>query len=120
MTTTDNAAAIEVLARRRLELTHQLDELKHAVAQVDAALMTMLQPGDHADIDGQPVWTIRAGNARFNEAKARDVLPQELVEAATVTETHLSKDRAREILPPALYAECCVAGRPFVAKASSK
>ena len=115
--TNPNDTAIEVLARRRLELTARRDEIVEAIKQVDSAMLTLLQPGEAATVDGQPVWVVRSGNRRFSEDKAREVLPETLVESITVTETHLSGKVAKEILPPALYASACTTGRPFVAKA---
>lgn len=114
---TSTNASLEVLARRRLELTQRRDELTEAIAQVDAALMTLLAPGEAALIDGEPVWILRSGNRRFSADKAREVLPETLVAAITVTETHLDGKVAKEVLPPALYTEVCTEGRPFVAKA---
>lgn len=115
--TNPNDSALEVLARRRLELTARRDELTETIEQVDAALMTLLQPGEAALIDGEPVWVVRSGNRRFNPDKAREVLPETLVASITVTETRLDAKTAKEILPPRLYDEVCTEGRPFVAKA---
>lgn len=113
----DSTAAVEALARRRLELTARRDDITAAIDQVDEALMTLLQPGEAAQIDGDNIWVIRSGNRRFNPEKAREVLPETLINAITVTETHLDAKVAKEVLPPALYNEVCTEGRPFVAKA---
>lgn len=115
--TPDTTAAVEVLARRRLELTARREDIDATIAEVDAALMTLLQPGEAALIDGQPVWTVRSGNRRFSADKAREALPEPLLEAITVTETRLDGKVAKDVLPPALYAQACTEGKPFVAKA---
>jgi hypothetical protein len=115
--TPDSTAAIEALARRRLELTAKRDDITTAIAQVDEALMTLLQPGEAALIDGQPIWVVQQGANRWNEARARDVLPDELLDAITSTEPHIDRAKAKQVLPPALYVECCVPDRPHVAKA---
>ena len=114
---TSTNASLEVLARRRLERTQRRDELTEAIAQVDAALTTLLAPGEAALIDGEPVWVLQPGNRRWNEDKAREVLPPPLIDACTVTETHLDAKTAKGQLPPDLYAACTVEGRPFVKKA---
>lgn len=114
---TDKSTALEVLARRRLELTARREDLDATIAEVDAALMTLLEPGQSATIDGAPVWTLRHGNRRFNADKAREVLPETLIDAITVTETRLDSKVAKDVLPPALYVMACTEGKPFVAKA---
>ena len=114
--TNPNDSAIEVLARRRLELTAKRDDIDDSIAQVDAALMTLLQPGEAALIDGQPVWVVTSQN-RWSEAKAREVLPDVLIDSCTVTDTHLDAKVAKAQLPPDLYAKCTVSGKPFVRKA---
>jgi len=116
----DTGPAIEVLARRRLELTHQRDKLTEAIEQVDQHLLTLLQPGETVAIDGEPAIAVRAGNRTWNERKAREVLPEQLLEAITVTEPRLDRTLAKEMLPPALYAECTTEGRPYVAKAGGR
>ena len=116
--TNPNDSAVEVLARRRLELTAKRDEIVESIEQVDSALLTLLQPGEAAMIGDEPVWVVRSGNRRFSPDKAREVLPDTLVESITVTETRLDAKVAKEILPPALYAEVCTTGRPFVARAA--
>ena len=115
--TNPNDSAIEVLARRRLELTAKRDETLAAIAQVDEALMTLLQPGEAALIDGQPIWVIQQGANRWNEQKAREVLPDEQLDAITSTEPHIDRAKAKQVLPPALFLECTVPDRPHVAKA---
>lgn len=115
--TNPNDSAIEVLARRRLELTARREDLDASIAEVDAALLTLLEPGEAAAIDGEPVWVVTAQN-RWSEAKAREVLPPVLIDACTVTESHLDAKTAKAQLPPDLYRQCCAEGRPFVRKAS--
>lgn len=115
--TPDTTASVEVLARRRLELTARRDDIVEAIEQVDQALLTLLEPGEAAKIGDEVVWVVRSGNRRFSADKARAVLPDTLIEAITVTETRIDAKAAKEVLPPALYAEVCTEGRPFVAKA---
>lgn len=115
--TNPNDSAVEVLARRRLELTARRDELTESIEQVDAALLTLLQPGEAALVDGEPVWIVAPGNRRWNDDKAREVLPETLIEAITVTEPRIDPKLAKGQLPPDLWTACTVAGRPFVKKA---
>lgn len=118
--TTDSTAALDVLARRRIELVARRDDIAQAIADVDAALLVLLQPGETALVDGQPAWTVTAGNRRWNDDKARDVLPETLLDAITVTEPHIDPKTARGILPPDLYTACCTEGKPYVKKAGGK
>lgn len=115
--TNPNDSALEVLARRRLELTARRDELTETIEQVDAALLTLLQPGEAALIDGEPVWIVAPGNRRWNDDKAREVLPETLIEAITVIEPRIDRKLAKQVLPPALYLECTVQNKPHIAKA---
>ncbi len=115
--TNPNDSVVEVLARRRLALTARRDDLTESIEQVDQALLTLLQPGEAATIDGEPVWVVQPGNRRWNDDKAREVLPETLIEAITVTEPRIDPKLAKGQLPPDLYSACTVAGRPFVKKA---
>ena len=116
----DTGPAIEVLARRRLELTAKRDELTAAIEQVDQHLLALLEPGQTVDLDGQPVLAVRSGNRTWNDAKAREVLPEQLLDSITVTEPRLDRARAKELLPPALYLQCTTEGRPYVASKAGR
>ena len=50
---------------------------------------------------------------RFSEDQARAVLPAELVALCTVPA--LSGAKVKQLVPPAMYVACCVAGEPRVA-----
>lgn len=115
--TNPNDQALEVLARRRLELTARRDEIVDAISQVDTAIMTLLEPGEAATVDGNPVWIVQPGARRWNEDKAREVLPPMLLDACTITETRLDPKAAKAQLPPDLYAQCTVEGKPYVKRA---
>ena len=111
---TDNTVAVEALAARRLDLKAQLEAIEADLKAVDAALLTLLEPGDVATFRGEPVWVVQRGAHRWNEAKAREVLPEVLIDAITVTKTTLDAKLAKAKLPPELYDSACVEGAPTI------
>ena len=106
--------SLEALARERLAIMAQVEELEDRKKQIDATMMTMLDPGQVVEIDGAPVWRLQRGNRTFNEAKARGILTAEMVAAITVAETKVSSKQAKQVLPPALYDACTVEGNPSI------
>lgn len=115
MSNTDNAAMLEVLARRRLDLVEQREAINEAIALVDDELLRLLEPGEVAEVNGNATWTVRRGARRFKADKAREVLPAALLDAITVTEPTISMEKAKDVLPPSIYISCCVEGKPTVA-----
>lgn len=106
--------SLEALARERLAIMAQVEELEDRKKQIDATMMTMLDPGQVVEIDGAPVWRLQRGNHTFNVTKAREVLTEDMVAAITVTETKVSGAQAKQLLPPALYQACTVEGKPSI------
>jgi len=107
------------LAIERLDLIAQRDDLDGRIKTIDAQILAAAQPGDTlTDPEGNPVWTIKKGAAKWDATKARDILTPEQQAAAEITETKLDPKIARSLLPPALYSLCTSAGRPSIVKAS--
>lgn len=121
MTDTDIAPQLEVLTRRRIEVVAQQDALKESLASIDAAILTLCKPGDKLLIDDQPIFRVNQSH-NWDEDTAREVLPAELLDAITVTETVTRIDRtvAKEVLPPALYSACTKPSKPSVGKVTHK
>lgn len=119
MTDTDIAPQLEVLIRRRIDTVAQLDAIKEALASIDAAILTLVPTGTALEVDEEVVFRTQTKRT-FNEDKAREVLPAELVEAITVTEPRIDSKKAREVLPPALYEACLREGSTYVTKAGSR
>lgn len=108
-----------VLARRRLALLAQRDEIDAALKAVDAALIDAVEVGGAIDIDGQPAFRVQQ-NRPFDLPTAQKVLPAELVALATTTQTVevVDKDRLKALAEGMGLLDACVKpGRPFVAKA---
>ncbi len=106
---------IEVLARRRLALAEQKETIEQAIAAVDARLIDAVEVGGHIDIDDQAVFKVSQRRGNFDAAKAREVVPAELIEAATVPT--LDAKALQKLLPPALVDACRKPGSIFVSKA---
>lgn len=110
---------IEVLARKRLSLIAQREEIDTALKAVDAALIDAIEVGGAITIDDEPVFRVQQ-NKPFDVDTARKVLPAELVALATVTETVevIDKARLKSLADGLGLLDACVKpGRPFVAKA---
>ncbi len=114
MTTTDNSTRLETLGRERLNAVYQRDEWAARVAQIDAEILALTEPGDTIDVGGEPAYIVTAGAHRWDEKKAREVLPDTLVQMLTVTETKLDRKLAQAKLPPDLYRQACVEGKPQI------
>ncbi len=112
--TTDNRARLEALGRERLNAVYQRDEWAARVASIDAEILALAEPGDTIDVGGEPAYIITFGPHRWDEAKAREVLPETLVQMLTVTETKLDRKLAQAKLPPDLYKQACVEGKPQI------
>lgn len=92
------------------DVADRLDQLQQAKAAL-AAELRELGPGRHNGTAGTA--TISAPTARFDPAKAAEVLPADMLEACR--ETVITASRAKAVLPPALYELCQVAsGDPRV------
>ena len=111
---TDNRARLEALARERLNAVYQRDEWDAKVKQIDAEILSLAEPGDTIDVGGEPAYIIATGAHRWDEKRAREVLPDALVQMLTVTETKLDRKLAQAKLPPDLYRQACVEGKPTI------
>jgi hypothetical protein len=67
-------------------------------------------------LTGEALVAITHGAKVWNEGEAMKNLPADILATltVTVTETRVDKDRAQDILPPALYALCCKTNKPSV------
>jgi len=111
---TDNRARLEALGRERLNAVYQRDEWAARVAQIDAEILSLAEPGDTIDVGGEPAYIISHGAHRWDEKRAREVLPDALVQMLTVTETKLDRKLAQAKLPPDLYKSACTQGAPTI------
>ncbi len=111
---TDNRARLEALGRERLNAVYQRDEWAARVAQIDAEILSLAEPGDTIDVGGEPAYIIATGAHRWDEKRAREVLPDALVQMLTVTETKLDRKLAQAKLPPDLFRSCTIAGKPSI------
>ena len=105
---------IETLARRRLALVEQKESLEASIADIDTQLVDAIEVGGTVDLDGAPVFRV-AQKRTFSIERARELVPAELIAAATVPS--LDSKRLRELLPPAVEAACMVDGKVYVSKA---
>lgn len=78
------------------------------IADVKAQVLTEIASiiGESAgpiEVNGKPVLIVTYSK-RWNEALAREVLPDNLI--AAISEPAVSSRKAKDVLPPALYAQC--------------
>ena len=62
--------------------------------------------------DGEEIIAIRQGASRFNVELAESILPKDLL--ASILTLQADPKRAKAILAPALYDQCCDRNRPSV------
>lgn len=105
----DAAVELREVLKRKAELAEREAELKEIITKALAEGETGLDPET-----GEALVVVKRGARVWNEAAALQALPAHLVEALTVTETKLDKDKAKAVLAPALYEKCCKANKPSV------
>ena len=107
---------LEVLARQRLALKAQAEDIAARIAEIDAQIVDAVEVGGRVVIDGQPVFRVQQ-RAPFDVDTARRVLPADVIAACTQTVTEERVDRRRlEALATGLGVRdrCLKPGRPFV------
>ena len=105
-------------ARELRTITREQKALAEREKTCKEILAKHLMPGE-VGVDsetGEPLVQVYSGAQVWNEAEAVKNLPADILATLTVTktETHVDKERAQDILPPALYALCCKANKPSV------
>ena len=105
---------IDTLARRRLALLAQREDIDAEIKNIDAQLIDAVEVGGHVDIDGQPVWRVQQRRT-FSVDRARELAPPEVITAATV-ET-VDPKVLQSMLPPVIREACMTDGKIFVTKA---
>jgi hypothetical protein len=105
---TDN---LEVLARRRLALVEQRDSISEQIKAIDAAIVNRIEVGATVEVDGHPVFRVSTRRT-FDVDRARELLPDTVIEAATVPV--LDAKLLRSLMPPALVDAAMVEGNPFL------
>ena len=103
---------IEVLARQRLALKEQQESIAEKIAQIDALLVDAIEVGGSIDLDGYPVLRVQQKRT-FSPDLARDLVPADLIEAATVPT--LDAKKLQTLLPPSVREACMMPGKTFVA-----
>lgn len=98
-------------AREYRDIVAQEKALAARKAQLREIIEKALAVGERAVTpDGEPLVAITAGSARFDPIKASKALPADVFNTILV----LAPDakRARDVLAPALYEQCCEYTRP--------
>ena len=109
--------SLEVLARRRLSLVEQAEEIRHAIGAIDAQIIEAVEVGGRIDVAGEPVFRV-AQRRTFDLGKAMELAPPEVVTAATVPT--VDAKALRSMLPPVLVEACMAPGATYVTKATTK
>ena len=112
---TDMTTAIEVLARRRLALLEVIESNQQALADIDAQLIDAIEVGGKVEIDGQPVFKISERKGNFDLDKAKEIVPEQLLAAATVPT--LDGKTLQKLLPQVMVDACRKPATVFVSKA---
>ena len=110
---TDN---LEVLARQRLELKAQADAIAEQIAAIDARIIDAVEIGGVVNVGDQPAWKVQQRRT-FDLEIAKTLVPQQLLDAATVTTTTVDPKALQALIPPAVRDACMKSGKTFVAVA---
>lgn len=111
MTTTIDGDLADTYRQLR-RITNEITDLQAIAEDIKARLRAAVPAGSKVEVDGQPAFSVTP-NRRFNATTAEHVLPAELLELCKVS--RVDAKAAKEVLPPALYAQCMVeVGEPVV------
>jgi hypothetical protein len=112
---TDTTALAQQLAT--IEAT--IDQLATQAADIRQRILDTTPPGTTITApDGTPLYKVRAGARRYNQAAALAGLPPETITAATTTTTAVDPKLLKAIVPPALWDTICTKqGAPTLARA---
>ncbi len=102
---------VETIARQLAELETRSAEIADAIADKKAQLLEALNVGDTINLDGEPAYRV-VSTRRFDETKARGLLPPHVIVQAT--EEKLSPRLVRSMIAPALYDAVTTAGTPYI------
>jgi hypothetical protein len=104
---------IEVLARQRVELKAQADAIADRIAAIDAQIIDAVEVGGVVTIGDQPAWKVQQRRT-FDLEMARSLVPESLIDAATVTTTTVDAKVLQTLIAPAIRDACMKAGKTFV------
>ena len=107
---------VETLAARRLALLAIREDADEGIRQIDAQLVAALSVGDPVKVDGETLFRVQQKNT-FSLDKARAMLPETVIEAATVPTVDVKL--LKSLMPPAAVKACMVPGATFVGKVKS-
>lgn len=99
---------LDDLIRTYVDLTDKIDQLNQARDNIRTELRTLGAGRHHSDTLNMTV-TVSKPAARFDPDKFTTVVTDPEL-AAACTERSISSKKAKEILPPAVYALCCTEG----------
>ena len=94
----------ETIARRLAAIDAEIEDLQAARKDLAAMLIAAVGVGGSVAIDGTPAYRVGERKGDFDPAKAREVLPEELIESATLPT--LDTKVLRSLMPPALVDAC--------------
>lgn len=107
-------SSIEDLARERLSLLAQIEELEHRRKEIDAHLVDAIEVGGHIDLDGEPVFRVQQ-KRDFRVDLAEKVLPAEVIAAATTTVEQVDRARLKAYAEAmGVIDDCLKVSTPFV------
>jgi hypothetical protein len=108
------ARTLQANKATRARIDAEDDAAKEILRKLLAEGETGIDPGT-----GEILVKVRVGARVFDEATATRQLPDDLRASVTVTETvtRIDKQRAKDLLAPALYDLCCKASKPAVVPA---
>lgn len=95
---------VETLARRLAAIDAEIDELQAARKDLAAILINAVGVGGSVAIDGTPAYQVGERRGNFDLNKACEMVPDGLVQAATVTT--IDAKLLQSLMPPALVDAC--------------
>ncbi len=108
-------SSIEDLARERLALLAQIEDLEQRKKQIDAAIIDAIEVGGLVDLDGEPVLRVQQ-KRDFRVDLAEKVLPAAVITACTVTVEQIDKAKLKSYAEAmGLLDGCLRVSEPFVA-----
>lgn len=102
---------LDALARALHAYEEQAAQLAERIAVIKQAILQHTAPGGTVEVDGRTLYKVMPGRRTFQQDKARDTLPADLLAACT---RQVIDGNAVKRQSAAVWEQCCTIGQPYL------
>ncbi len=105
---------VEALAKVLVDLRERRELINAHIADIEAQLFDAVEVGGVIAIGDQEIFRVTQSH-RFNEAVARENLPDDVLASVTIPTETLDRAKLAAVLPPDAYERLCTkASKPSI------